>query len=152
MTSVRLREARPEDAEALHRLYHAAYARAEDPHRPAGTALEDSVDDVRGSIEEGDVLVAEDESGALVGSVMVRSVANIRRLAVAPDRKRAGLATEILRAAEEHARKRGLRWAMLDTIPTHPWLPSFYRKQGFVERCLERFPNGIDWVQFRKRL
>lgn len=152
MTSVRLRDARPDDAEALHRLYHAAYAAGEDPHRPPETALADTVDDVRAFIEEGLVLVAEDDAGRLVGSIHLRSVVNLRRLAVAPDIKRQGLAGQLLEASLERAKKDGFAWAMLDTIPTHPWLPKFYRKHGFVERCLEKFPNGIDWLQFRKRL
>lgn len=42
-----VREARPEDAEALHRLYRAAYAPHEDPHRPPVAGLRDTVEDVR---------------------------------------------------------------------------------------------------------
>lgn len=144
---LRVRDARPEDAQELHALLHAAYKdRGED--RP----LTDTVERVRADIEEGLVLVAEDDQGRLVASVMLRRVANIRRLAVAPGRKGEGLGGEMLEAAVERARRDGFTVAMLDTIPTHPWLPEFYRKHGFQERCMETFPDGNDWLQFRKRL
>lgn len=149
---VRVRRARVEDAEKLHALYHAAYSVHEDPHRPPIMALKDSVDDVRAYIEEGDVLVAEDERGELVASIHARVLVNLRRLAVAPARKGEGLGGAMLEAAMEEARQEGRTWAMLDTLPTHPWLPSFYKRHGFVERCLETWPDGMRWLQFRRRL
>lgn len=147
MTSVRIRDARPEDAETLHRLTHAAYA-DRGPERPLG----DTLDDVRAHIAEGLVLVAEDAGGKLVGSVMIRRVANLRRLAVAPEAKRQGVGGALLDAALERAAREGDSWAMLDTIPEPAFLPAFYRAHGFEERCVERFPDGAEWVQFRKRL
>lgn len=145
--TIRVRDARPEDAEALHALLHAAYEdRGED--RP----LVDTVDRVRADIEEGLVLVAEDTSGRLVASVMLRRVANVRRLAVAPTRKGEGLGGRMLDAAVARAETEGMTFAMLDTIPTHPWLPDFYRRHGFEDRCIERFPDGNDWLQLRRRL
>lgn len=145
--TLRVRDARPEDAEELHALLHAAYKDRGDD-RP----LTDSVERVRADIEEGLVLVAEDAGGRLVASVMLRRVANIRRLAVAPDAKGAGLGAQMLEAAVSRAREDGSSYAMLDTIPTHPWLPEFYRKHGFEERCLEKFPDGNEWLQFRRKL
>lgn len=147
-----MRPARVEDAEKLHALYHAAYGVHEDPHRPPIAALKDTVADVRAYIEEGGVLVAEDERGELVASVHARVLVNLRRLAVAPARKGEGLGGALLEAAMEEARRAGHAWAMLDTIPTHPWLPAFYRRHGFVERCLEKWPGGVEWLQFRRRL
>lgn len=150
--ALRVRDARPEDAQELHALYHAAYAVHEDAHRPAQAALKDSVDDIRAYIEEGLVLVAEDEGGRLVGSVMLRRIANLRRLAVSPGEKGKGLGGELLEAAISRAKEEGMTVAMLDTIPTHPWLPDFYRKHGFEERCVETFPDGMTWLQFRRML
>lgn len=145
--TVRVRDARPEDAEELHALLHAAYQ-----HRGDDRPLTDTVERVRADIEEGLVLVAEDASGRLVASVMLRRIANIRRLAVAPARKGEGLGADMLEAAVARAEQDGFTVAMLDTIPTHPWLPEFYRKHGFEERCVERFPDGRDWLQFRRVL
>lgn len=149
---LRLRDARPEDAEALHALYHAAYAPDEDPHRPPETRLTDTVEDVRGFLRDSHVLVAEDDHGRIVGSIGIRRIANLRRLAVSPDLKTNGLGGALLEAAMERAAKEGFVWAMLDTLPDHPWLPGFYRKHGFEPRCLEEFPSGARWLQFRKRL
>ena len=150
--ALRVREARADDAVELHALYHAAYAEHQDPHRPPQAALKDLVEDVQAYIAEGLVLVAEDEDGRLVGSVMLRRVANLRRLAVAPDRKGEGLGGALLEAALARAKEEGMTVAMLDTFPTHPWLPSFYRRHGFEERCVEVFPDGFEWLQFRKPL
>lgn len=149
---VRLREARADDAEALHRLYHEAYAIHEDPHRPPEGGLKDTLDDVRAYIDEGIVLVAEDADGRLVGSIMMRRIVNLRRLAVAPGRKGEGLGGAILEAAVERSREEGATVAMLDTFPDHPWLPPFYRRHGFVERCVEHYPDGGVWLQFRRAL
>ena len=148
----RIRDARPEDAAALHALYHAAYAGREAEHATPHAALADSLEDVRGFLDEGIVLVAEDDAGAMVGSVMLRRVANLRRLAVAPDRKGQGLGGALLDAAMARARKEGMTVAMLDTIPTHPWLPDFYRRHGFADRCVETFPDGARWLQLRRDL
>ena len=149
--TLRVRDARPEDAEEIHALLHAAYQDREDASE-SGRPLTDSVERVRADIEEGLVLVAEDAGGRLVASVMLRRVANIRRLAVAPERKGEGLGGEMLEAAIERAQREGMSVAMLDTIPTHPWLPDFYRKHGFEARCVERFPDGKDWLQFRRKI
>lgn len=149
---LRLREATEADAEALHALYHAAYAPGEDPHRPESMRLADTVEDVRGFVRDSLVLVAEDASGRLVGTIAMRRVANLRRLAVAPDAKRQGLGGALLEAGVEAARAEGFEVAMLDTIEDHPWLVDLYRRHGFVDRCVERFPDGNVWRQLRRRL
>lgn len=148
--ALRIREARPEDAPALHALLHAAYAAREGPQgeRP----LLDTLDDVRGIIEEGLVLVGENAEGRLVSCVHLRRVAEVRRLAVAPEAAREGLGGQMLEEALGRAEALGHGVAMLDTIPTHPWLPEFYRRHGFAERCVERFPDGRDWLQLRRKL
>lgn len=147
-----VRDARPEDAPALHALYHAAYAPGQDPHRPPTMGLKDTVDDVRAYIEEGGVLVAEDEQGRLVATVMLRSMANVRRLAVAPERAGSGLGAAMLEAGLERAKTDGFAWAFLDTMPEHPWLPKFYASRGFEERSVETLTDGTKWLVFRKRL
>jgi GNAT superfamily N-acetyltransferase len=145
---MRIRDARPADAEALHALYHEAYAPRHDPHRAPMNALHDTLDDVRGFLREGPVLVAE-EGDAIVGSVALRPLANLRRLAVDPGARRDGLASTLLEAAVERARAEGYAQAMLDTLADHPWLPGFYGRRGFKERCVESFPDGTTWRQLR---
>ena len=149
---LRLRDATPADAEALHALYHAAYAVHEDPHRPPVAALRDTVEDVRGYVRDSRVLVAEDGKGRLVGSIAIRSVANLRRLAVAPDAKQKGLGAALLDAAVERAAREGFEIAQLDTMAGHPWLPGFYERRGFEHRAIERLPDGTEWEVLRRRL
>lgn len=152
MAGVHLREATPDDAPALHALYHAAYARREAQGQADARPLKDTLEDVRGYIDAGTVLVAEDHDGRLLGAVHVRKLANVRRLAVAPDAMALGLGARLLDAAADWARYEGFEYAELDTIPTHPWLPDFYRKHGFVERGVERLPDGSEWLVMRRRL
>lgn len=148
---VHLRDARPADGPDLLALYHEAYALHADPHRAPVAALRDTLADVEGYLREGPVLVAEDD-GALVGSVALRPIANVRRLAVRPALQRRGLASQLLEAAVERARRERFAWAMLDTFEGHPWLPGFYAGRGFTPRSIEHFPDGTRWVQFRRKL
>ena len=148
---VRLRDARPEDAEALHALYRAAYHPDQDPHRTR--PLKDTRDDVRGYLREHAVLVAEDEkTGALLGTIHLRAIANVRRLAVAPEAKGTGLGSALMDAALERAAADGFDLAELDTQPDHPWLAAFYGRHGFEVRGIEELPDGGQWLVMRKRL
>lgn len=148
---VRLRDARPEDAEALHALYHAAYHPDQDPHRTR--PLKDTVEDVRAYLREHAVIVAEDEkTGTLLATVQLRAIANVRRLAVAPEAKGLGLGSVLLDAALERAAADGFDFAELDTQPDHPWLPPFYARHGFEVRGIEELPDGGRWLVMRKRL
>lgn len=148
---VRLRDARPEDAEAILALYHAAYHRDQDPHRTR--PLKDTLEDVRAFLAEHALLVAEDEAtGKPLATVHLRAVANVRRLAVAPEAKGTRLGSAMLDAAVERARHDGFDACELDTQDDHPWLAAFYRRHGFQERCIEVMPDGTRWLQMRMRL
>lgn len=148
---IRLRDARPEDAEALHALYHAAYHPDQDPHRTR--PLKDTVEDVRGYLREHALLVAEDEAtGALLATVQLRAIANVRRLAVSPDAKGLGLGSALLDAALARAADDAFDLAELDTQPDHPWLAPFYARHGFEVRGVEELADGSRWLVMRKRL
>lgn len=149
---VRVRDAREEDAEAIHALYHAAYAVHEDPHRPPTAGLKDTVEDVRSYLRDSRILVAEDETGRLVATIGLRRLAHLRRLAVAPGLKGEGLGALMLEAALEAAREEGFRVAELGTFPDHPWLAPFYRRHGFADYSVETMPDGTRWLQMRRRL
>jgi len=150
---VRLRDATPADAEAIHALYHEAYSPQEDPFRAqAGIPLRDTVEDVRGYTREHAVLLAEDAEGTLLATAHLRALANVRRLAVRPGRKGAKLGSLMLDAALERAKADGFDHAELDTFERHPWLAPFYRRHGFVERGVEVMPDGTRWLVMRRRL
>lgn len=148
---VRIRDARPEDAEAIHALYHAAYDPAQDPHRTR--PLKDTLDDVRSYLREHALLVAEDETtGRLLAAVHLRSIVNVRRLAVAPEAKGRRMGALMLDAAVARAAREGFDYAELGTQDDHPWLAAFYRRHGFQDRCVEVMPDGTRWLQMRVRL
>jgi GNAT superfamily N-acetyltransferase len=150
---LRLRRATRDDAPALLALYRAAYSVHEDPHRPPTGGLKDSLEDVRGYVEREVVLVAVHEAtGALVASVALRRIANVRRLAVAPDRKGQGVGAAMLEAAADEARAEGFDLAMLTTFDAHPWLPAFYERHGFEAYSVERSKDGNVWRQMRRWL
>ena len=150
--SVRIRDAMPEDAEAILQLYHEAYSVHNDPHRSPLAALKDTLDDVRHYLRHQRILVAEAPDGAIVATVAIRSIANIRRLAVSPQHKGSGLGGHLLEAAVDAARASGHEQAMLDTFHDHPWLPAFYERHGFAYRCTEDYPDGSRWRQYRREL
>ncbi|MEU2357737.1 GNAT family N-acetyltransferase [Streptomyces misionensis] len=78
---------------------------------------------------------------------LVRSVLYIGGVAVAPDCRGRGIASELLRAAEQHSRAAGLR---LITLEHPPGLTGFYTRHGYTagqERLLVALPDG---VQVRK--
>lgn len=148
---LRLRDATPDDAEALHALLHAAYAPGQDPHRTR--PLKDTLDDVRNYLSEHAVMVIEDEkTGRLLATIHLRSLVNLRRLAVSPDAKGLKLGSLLLDAALARAAAEGFDYAELGTQDDHPWLPEFYRRHGFAERCHEVMPDGTRWMQMRARL
>lgn len=146
---VRLRDATSADAEALLALYRAAYAPPEDPFRKK--PLADTLDDVRGYLREGKILVAESSEG-IVASAHLRSIANLRRLAVHPERKGEGLGAAMVEAALARARADRFGFVELDTQDGHPWLPAFYVRHGFVERGVETMPDGTRWLVMRQRI
>lgn len=51
---------------------------------------------------------------------------------VDPTRRGQGIGAEILTHACRRARERGWQRLRLDTPVTHPWLPAFYQRHGFV--------------------
>jgi 4-diphosphocytidyl-2-C-methyl-D-erythritol kinase len=149
---VRLRDATPSDAEAIHALYHEAYDPTHDPHRAAaGIPLRDTVDDVRGYAREHALLVAE-RNGSPLATVQLRALANVRRLAVSPRARCEGLGAAMLDAAAERARQDGFDFLQLETLASHPWLAPFYARHGYVERAIEVMPDGARWLVMRQRL
>ena len=77
--------------------------------------------------------------------------AEIRQFWVEQSRRKQGLGTRLLGAAEQEARRRGCRQMLLMTFGFHA--PSFYARHGFeVIAVVDDHPHGHENLLLRKRL
>jgi GNAT superfamily N-acetyltransferase len=67
---------------------------------------------------------------------LAEDVAEIKRMYVSPDVRKAGVATALLAALEDSAREHGMHRMILETGLQQPEAISFYEKMGY-----ERIPN-----------
>jgi GNAT superfamily N-acetyltransferase len=75
----------------------------------------------------------------------------IRQFWVEEARRRHGLGTRLLDAAEQEARRRGCRQIVLTTFTFQA--AAFYAKRGFETLCaVDDFPRGHQSLMLRKRL
>jgi GNAT superfamily N-acetyltransferase len=135
--SIRIRLAVQQDAPAIIGLVNAAFL-VED-------FLEGTRTDERrmaAMMQEGEFLVAEDESGGLVASVYTECSgehAYLGMLAVDLSQQGTGLGRTIAEAAEEHCRDRGCRRMRITVLSLRSQLLPFYRKLGYAEAGTEPF-------------
>jgi ribosomal protein S18 acetylase RimI-like enzyme len=97
---------------------------------------------MRGMMQKGEFLVAEDGIGRIVASVYTelrRERGYFGMLAVDPPRQGMGLGRVMVEAAEKHCRLRGCRWMDISVLTLRQELLPFYRKLGFVETRTEEF-------------
>lgn len=82
------------------------------------------------------LLIARDEAGAHLGHVRLDSshdgVWYLAMLSVSPDRQDAGLGTQVLAAAEDHARAAGARRIRMSVIHQRDELIAWYQRRGYV--------------------
>lgn len=86
--------------------------------------------------EQGYVLVAEDESGTLVGFAHVietDGIAHLGQLSVSPQYGRRGYGRMLVEAAKDKSRRRGYARLTLRTYADVPWNAPFYARAGFAE-------------------
>lgn len=100
---------------------------------------------VAAAMEKGAILAAEDAAGRVVASVSIEIRGKrgyLGMLAVDPARQRQGLATLLLRAAEERMRAAGCEAVDITVLSLRPELLPLYRRFGFVETGTEPFAYG----------
>jgi putative acetyltransferase len=90
------------------------------------------------------LLIARDESGALVGSAAVKRLpdgtAELKRLYVRPSARGSGLGKQLAATAVERARELGFSVIRLDTLPKMEAARGIYASLGFVPS--EPFSNN----------
>jgi GNAT superfamily N-acetyltransferase len=143
---LRLRLALNSDAEAIARLVNEAFRlerlffTTEDRTNP---------EDVRNMLGKGEFLLAEDEA-ALAGCVYVELRGErgyIGLLSVDPSRRRSGLGTWLMKAAEDRCRATGARGVDIQLVNLRKELPDYYHRLGYVETGTAPFPAHVKITQ-----
>jgi ribosomal protein S18 acetylase RimI-like enzyme len=130
-TQIAFRIASQEDAPRLIALINAAFS------------IEQFIEGTRTDLErlanlmaKGSILMAEDASGSLLGSVFMEFRGErgyLGMLAVDPARQRQGLAQRLTTAAEDRFRAAGCRAVEIIVLNMRPELLPLYRRYGYVE-------------------
>ncbi len=136
-----IRPARVTDARAIKRLMK--------PFVEKGDLLPRSLAELYARVRE--FLVADDGAGDVVGcvalSIVWEDLAEVRSLAVNPDRQSGGVGRRLVAAALEEARRLELPKVFALTS-----IPDFFKKLGFVEVSMDSLPQKVffDCVQCPK--
>lgn len=70
----------------------------------------------------------------IVGTISLkkhRSSMELNSLAVLPAYQHNGIGRKLIQFAESYAKKRRFSTCQLYTLEAHPWLPRYYKKQGY---------------------
>jgi amino-acid N-acetyltransferase len=130
-----IRPARVQDAAAICDLI--------DYHAQRGRMLHRSLESVYGAVR--DFHVAEDSDGRVVGCVAVTvfwsDLAEVKSLAVAPDRHGEGVGSSLLAAAVEDARRLGVRRLFALTYEK-----DFFQRHGFEVIDRQTLPEKV-WLE-----
>ncbi|MHB0886211.1 MAG: GNAT family N-acetyltransferase [Bacillota bacterium] len=149
--TVEIRRATPDEAPIIRELLHRAYAEnaaAGFNFMAADVGLEKVVD----TFGYADIFLLS-EDGEPRGTVTVFNDGNIGWFGVAPEKRGLGYGRRLLAFAEERVRARGQDRAYLNTPVSHPWLPAFYRRCGFIPVRVVHYPGKkYDSEEFEKPL
>jgi predicted N-acetyltransferase YhbS len=91
---------------------------------------------------KGKVLLAEDDSGQLIGSIYTElrgARGYLGMLAVGPAHQRAGHGRTLMLAGEDYLRGKGCNAVDICVIAWRTELPPIYRRFGYVETAIEDF-------------
>jgi len=136
------RVAEGSDVEAITTVINAAFKRAESFFIERDRI---DYDAVRRFMQCGQFLLLEDDRG-LAGCVYVEKRgdrAYTGLLAVDPSRQKAGLGSQLMIAAEDHARESGSRFMDIRIVSLRRELPEFYFRRGYTPTGTEPFTAGL---------
>jgi ribosomal protein S18 acetylase RimI-like enzyme len=141
---VNIRDARPEEADAVGDLVRAAYAELEAGYPADWARYFDMVGRMERHFEHGEVIVAEQASRLIAtvtfypdGSLSAQGPwpegsAGVLRLAVSPDARGLGLARRLTEECIVRCREAGIQTLALHTTDWMPVAKAMYERMGFV--------------------
>lgn len=144
--SVTLRVAEADDAPAMLRVIHAAFA-ARPPVDPPAAALSDTVDDIVDALRGGHGVIAE-VNGEVGGCLLLTNpvlddqgtpdrpaqrIAGVHRVSVLPELRQHGLASALVHGAADLALDLGATHVELLSRREFPQTKQWWTKHGFVE-------------------
>ena len=156
MLAIRIREARPDDADAV----LTCLAEAFEPYRARYTpqAFEDTVmsaEAIQRRFKDMTVLVAATEAEQIAGTIgyaINGGEGHIRGMAVRPEYLGTDVARSLLGAVETALRDRGCSLLTLDTTAPLERAIRFYERNGFRRSGTVRDFFGMPLLEYTKRL
>lgn len=139
MSDVTFRTATPEDVDEIVALWVAA---------GAPPTITDGPDDVRRLLDRDDqALILALRDGVIVGTLIAGWDGwrgNLYRLAVAPDHRREGLATELVREGTRRLKERGCRRMSALVLRDEDHAMGFWRSSFSEQQNIARFSRNVD--------
>ena len=169
MLSFVIRTARPDDLDPIWALVRRAVAKMNAEGSEQWGPDYPTCADYAADISRGELWAAVDPSGRILGVACINRnedpsyagvcwaytgpVMSFHRAAVDPDIQRSGVATALLRKAEELARDAGLSAIHLDTYSKNRKMQGLFRKLGFVQRGeIHLHSRSLPFPAFEKTL
>jgi predicted N-acetyltransferase YhbS len=139
-----IRDARPDEAEAVSAVIHDAYAQFESTYPADFAYYFERVVQVERHFEQAEIIVAE-QSGRVIGTVFFyrdgsqsgqgpwpEGSAGVLRLAVLPEARGKGLARRLTEECISRCREAGIKTLALHTTDWMPVAKAMYERMGFV--------------------
>lgn len=131
-------------------LIHAAFAAFE----PPSGALNETIADIERRQRDGFVLVAqagESFVGSLFGDIKGDAL-YLTRMASAPARRKSGIGRALLQAADDEARRLGLKRLTLRVRVTLPANLAYFKRAGFIETGTGQDPGRTPYMTMERVL
>lgn len=128
-----IRHATEQDIPAITMIIRKAFAEYEGKLDPPSSAKYESEQRVKADLNEGGALVYE-QAGEIVGCIfyhLYKDHIYLRRLSVAPEHRRQGIASALLEAGEEFGRNQKLPEARLSVRIVLEDNINFYQRRGY---------------------